>query len=120
METRRHQTRIPGRSDRRRGHRVVYPDNLAQMRPLVCLDGRTFPVLDISEHGIRFERPRRSAPTEGQRLTLPVRFSPQDELSVEGTVVRTLGNIVAVHLERGFQYSVITREQIFLADVLPY
>ena len=113
ISDRRHTPRAT--TERRNAYRVVYPDHLGHFRPTIRLGEVELPVLDISENGIRFQRPAGGrCPTCGERLAAPVSFRDEDGHPIEGTVVRVTADSVAVQLDQGFHFRQIAVESSFL------
>jgi hypothetical protein len=99
------------RSPENREHfRVIYPEDA---RPRLVWGGRICEVLDCSERGLLF----RSVlpPDRGSTVRGRLRSPDVPELWVEGTVVRVLGDRVALRLrEPGVPFAEILREHLRL------
>lgn len=102
----------------RRHYRIVYP---APVRPRFHTANGSYPVLDLSEGGLRYTlpEPRGSAPTvarpdPGTEVVGHVAFCHGASIPVRGRVVRVEGVQVALQLEAGVPYKVILEEQRYL------
>lgn len=98
-------------------YRIVFPE---RERPILLLEGREHPVVDCSEHGLRFER-RPWPPLElGAVVHGILRFHKGDEIEVEGEVVRLQDEHAAVHLNvRPIPMGRIFEEQRYLRMLYP-
>lgn len=98
-------------------YRIQYP---LTERPVLMLEGRQYPVIDCSEHGLRFVRSL-TAPLEvGDRVHGVLRFKRGAETEVEGDVVRVQGEHAALHLKvSGIPLSIILDEQRYLRTHYP-
>ena len=100
--------------ERRDDYRVCYSADQLDAGPHIELGGQVLPVLDISEHGICFERPPNHSLQPGERLIAPVYFGHQRGCpTVEGVVVRITEQYVALRLESGFDFLLVAREHLF-------
>lgn len=104
-------------------YRLRYPDTA---RPTFLSDPEkhTYPVVDCSEEGFRFELPAESelpppavdAPFRGH-----IRFRSGESAAVSGTVVRVQNGEVAIKLVEGrIAFSIMLREQLFLRRRYPF
>jgi hypothetical protein len=93
-------------------YRINYP---LTERPMLVLEGRQYPVIDCSEHGLRFVRSL-SVPLEvGDRVQGLLKFRRGAEADVEGDVVRVQADHAALHLKvAGIPLSIILDEQRYL------
>jgi hypothetical protein len=76
-------------------YRIQYP--LAE-RPTLLADGHAFPVLDCSEHGLRYIRKLPQPLEVGDIVRGVLTFRRGPQTVVEGEVVRIQGDQVALHL----------------------
>lgn len=76
-------------------YRIQYP---LPERPVLLAEGQSYPVLDCSEHGLRFIR-KLAMPLEvGDIVRGVLTFRRGTQTVVEGEVVRIQGDQVALHL----------------------
>lgn len=92
----------------RRYFRIVYPD---VERPTFAVEGQSFPLVDLSECGMRISDPGKAAPIENAEVLGVIRFSNQETLKVRGRVVRKTEGYAAFELTRGVPYGTIMAEQ---------
>lgn len=102
--------------ERRASRRIVYPE---QARPTLELDGADLPVVDVSEHGIRFAAPADGGPDLGDDVVVVVRFQSGPELRVEGTVVRVSDGAVALRLVSRLPFAALVSEERYLRSRFP-
>ena len=57
--------------------------------PMLEIGGKTFPILDICERGLRIQTPPSMGFVDGETVDMTIRFAEGEELSRSGTVVRT-------------------------------
>ena len=93
------------RPERRQYFRHQYP--LAE-RPLLIIEGKTFPILDISARSLRIETTPGMTFVGGDTVSMTIRFSEGKELARSGYVVRMQDTHVGIVLS----------EEIPLADFL--
>lgn len=99
-------------------YRIRYP---LEVRPVLRVEpsGRTFPVVDCSEHGIRYSSPG-LAPGIGDEVQGTIRFHGGEEVEIDGNVVRVHGGEVALHLTRmPIPWRLMFSEQKFLLQRYP-
>lgn len=95
-------------------YRVAYP---VQLRPKLLVQGHTFEVIDVCEHGIRFSLGDAAAPDAGYEVEGTLRFRRGETIPVRGTVLRVIEGEVAARLEAaGVPLRAIMEEQRFLLD----
>ena len=104
----------PPRNDRE-VYRAVYPSSYpVSLIPQVLLDGETTatPLLDCSEHGIRYHAASGGAPPLGAPVTGELRCGGQPPLSIKGYVVRAEPGEVALRLDPpGLPFGLLLAEQ---------
>jgi len=101
----------PTDQQRRQHYRVVYPLGL---QPELKIVGRTFPVIDLSEAGIRFENPE-GVKLPGDLLQGTVTFHDGGTEKVMGRVCREQGNYTVILLiVKRIPYTRILAEQKYL------
>lgn len=83
------------RPERRQYFRHQYP--LAK-RPMVEIEGRPCPILDISERGLRIENPPGAAFDKGATVDVTIRFAGRDELALSGTIIHMQDSHVGILL----------------------
>jgi len=78
-------------------------------------------VVDIGEGGFRYAPSDQPVPLAGAKLVGVLRFEDEDDLAVDGTVVRFQGGEVAVHCDaRPIPLRLILREQRRLRQRFPF
>lgn len=101
----------PSHPQRRAYFRVVYPSDY---RPVLFIKGCQYPVLDISEAGVRFLN-RQHTPLPEDVFSACVQFQDGEQIQIVGKVIRVQENQVALMLLiRGIPYRKVIAEQIFL------
>jgi hypothetical protein len=106
----------PQPQQRRQHYRVAYPPGL---RPELRIAGRTFPVLDLSESGIRFEN-REVVRLPGDLLQGTITFHDGGTEKVLGRVFREQDNYTVILLiVKRIPYSRILAEQKLLRQASP-
>jgi hypothetical protein len=103
----------PYENSRRAVYRVVYP---VMERPTFALPGETFPVLDCSELGMRYES-RDHRPELGSTLAGVVRFRRGAEVPVTGEVIRVEKGTIAIWFgAQGIPLSEVLAERAYLSS----
>ena len=74
------------RPERRQHARHQFP--LAK-GPMLEIEGKTFPILDICERGLRIQTPPGMGFVDGETVNMTIRFAEGDDLARSGTIVRT-------------------------------
>ena len=106
-----------GFANRRRHVRIYYPENCPKkFLPELILNYRAYPVLDISEGGVRFAAPNAALIKDGP-ITAGLRFPDGDFIDISGVVVRRMRNQIALMLEKGIPYCRIMSEQLRLKNL---
>ena len=101
-----------GHPHERAFYRVVFPRFL---RPNLRIGNESYPVVDLSEHGVRFMSPLGGGDLPiGARIVGVIHLPTEQPVDVEGIVVRRVGNEVAVALARGVPFGVMLDQQRFL------
>ncbi|MEP6620225.1 MAG: PilZ domain-containing protein [bacterium] len=107
----------PGHAPRndREVYRAVYPVGYPiSLTPHVLLDGEALatPLLDCSEHGIRYHATSGEAPPLGTPVTGEIRTPERPPRSFRGHVVRAAPDEVALRLDHpGLPFSMLLAEQ---------
>ena len=83
------------RPKRRQYFRHQYP--LAE-RPMLEIKGKTFPILDISERGLRINTAPGMAFVDGATVDITIRFAEREGLAQSGTIVRMQDTHVGILL----------------------
>ncbi len=96
---------------RRKHFRVEYP---LVYRPRFTLNGNKFPVLDISEKGVRFVRTNKGWTPEVQRVKGAITFHDEQSYFLTGSIVRQEDNQVALYLDEGLPFKRVMAEQQYL------
>lgn len=102
-----HANTSPKDAEKRGSYRVRYP---MELRPQLTLGGEAAAIVDISESGLRFLRPRGPCGV-GETLRGVVQLRCGTVAQISGRVVRLAGAEAAVRLEPGISFSTILREQ---------
>ena len=93
--------------------RIVYPTSA---RPLFISGIVERDVVDVSEQGMRFRLTGGETSEPGDPVNGIVRFRRGEEAKVVGTVLRVVGQDVAVHLTTGVPLRIIIDEQRYLRE----
>ena len=103
-------------------YRLTYP---LSGRPELVVEGKTFPVVDISEGGMRLQVQQaemQSWPV-GEAVCGHVRFSDGESFQVAGEIVRhsDISGVFhcAVSLSKGIPYARMLAEQRFMMQIFP-
>lgn len=95
--------------NRREFYRIEYP---RADQPTLRVDGRRYRVHDCSERGLRFAVPAHAAFARGAGVHGLLRFRRGAETEVDGTVVWTSPDAVALQLDgSGIPFALILFEQ---------
>ena len=97
----------------REHYRIQYP---TAARPRIVIEGGSYEVIDISEHGVRFRIDEDARLGVGDPLLGQVRFKRTDPVTVTGTVLRIVGREVAARLETGVPLRTMIEEQRYLRE----
>ena len=101
--------------ERRKFFRVLYP---ASLRPMFLAFSKQYPVMDISERGIRFlDAPTGHVP---EWLTGKLVLKGNRVLELEGEVVRKCEDEIGVFLLTFIPYKIILEEQRQLINKTPF
>ena len=92
-------------------YRIPYP---VAARPELVLEGRTYPVLDISEGGLRYDFGEEAPPALKTEVHGMLRFKQGNAEGVRGKVVRVVDTQAAIELSVSLPFKVILDEQRFL------
>ena len=100
-------------TSRRALYRIAYP--MAE-RPTFRIGRYTYPVVDCSELGLRYEVKNRRVPTLGTPVEGIIEFRREGAtVEITGEVIRTRGEVVVLALEApGISFSHIMAEQRYL------
>lgn len=94
-------------TNKREYYRIEYPLGDA---PEFLLKNAKYPVLDISEHGLRYAHSGPDQPALGATVSGIIVLT-SDRLKIEGRVVRRMGQQVALYLSKPIALSLIMEEQ---------
>ncbi len=94
-------------SERRQYVRYHYP--LAK-RPMVEIEGRPCPILDICERGLRIEKPSGTVFEEGAMVDVTLPLAGGDELALSGEIIHIQGSHVGILLSEAIPMEDILRE----------
>lgn len=98
--------------DTPRAHfRILYP---IHVRPLFTVDGVGYPVIDLSEGGMRCAIPGARPPQAGAALEGTLRFHRGVSNLVAGEVIRVDHTSMAVRFTVGVPFADVLEEQRFL------
>lgn len=96
-------------------YRLVYP---IVLRPTFRTGGQAYPVVDLSEEGLRFLCPDGARPDLETELSGLIVLRGADAVPVEGRVVRVDPPFVSLRLSRGVPFGVMLEQQRFLTHRL--
>lgn len=101
----------PG-SEQRQHYRIRYP---LFDRPTFECQGKKYPIIDISEQGLAFAVPNRSAARSfTPPLTGRIVLKSGDAVTVSGKILRSSDDTVILLLKQGVPYALVMKEQRFL------
>src|SRR6185295_14281444 len=92
-------------------YRLVYP---IVCRPVLRVGEDSFPVIDLSEGGIRFRATEDHEWSMGADFTGEIVLQTAGAVEVQGQIIRVEGRDVGARLIRGVPFSVILEEQRYL------
>jgi hypothetical protein len=99
-------------------YRLQYPPQAA---PTFVSDGVSHRVVDIGEGGFRYATSNQAVPLAGAKLIGVLRFENEDDVEVDGTVVRFQSGEVAVHCgAHPIPLGLVLREQRRLRQRFPF
>ncbi len=107
---------------KRQFYRLTYPHS---GRPELLVAGKTFPVVDISECGMRLQVQQNDIQTlpVGETVCGQVRFTDGESFEIAGAIIRhadVSGELqCAVFLSKGIPYSRMVAEQRFMLQIFP-
>ncbi len=104
------------RKERRQHFRLQYP--LAE-RPMSLIRGEAYPILDLSEGGIRIQVAQNTQFVEGETLALTMQLASK-EFDVAGKVVRVKESSVGILLTEAIPLSTIRDVERTLREKYPY
>jgi hypothetical protein len=100
--------------DTARAHyRILYP---IHVRPTFLVDGVSYPIIDLSEAGMRCAIPGVHLPDPGSFLDGQVKFSRGGTCPIKGEVVRSDHTSMALRFKAGVPYAQVMDEQRFLLE----
>jgi hypothetical protein len=103
-------------SGERRGfYRLLYPET---DRPQLLFDNMAFPVVEISESGLRIDLCGRQL-SDRRTVVGWVRFHDHEAITVEGAVLRTEGPEAVIKLQLGISLKRMLAEQRRLIHLYP-
>ncbi len=92
-------------------YRLVYP---IALRPGFRVEGRVYPVVDLSEQGARLLFAEPPYPELGADLAGVIGLPGGESIAAEGNVVRVDAPFVSLSLSRGVPFGVMLEQQRFL------
>jgi hypothetical protein len=94
---------------RRALYRIVYP---ITERPMVRIGGADFPVIDLSEMGLRYELGRSGVPELGSKVRGALAMRRGGEVSVGGEVIQLREGAIVLRLDPpGIPFGEVIAEQ---------
>ena len=99
------------KNQKRKFFRIEYPRD---EQPTLRLAGKKYPVLDVSEEGIRFELPLDHELEDGDRIVGTIDFCRRTNADIKGFVLRISRGSCVVSLERHLPLPLIMSEQRYL------
>ncbi len=102
--------------NKRQHYRVNYPKAES---PTVVLDGNIYPVLDVSEYGIRLAARAVGSLSVGSGVHGVVTFKDDESFLIEGLVERGTDKSVVLQLREPIPYRKIVSEQRRLLSTYP-
>ena len=100
----------------RQHYRIFYPDG---SRPGLRMEGAEYPLLDLSEEGLRFSAVDSESVPVGTSIAGNIMFRRGETVAVSGRVVRVSGGVVAAQLDRKIPLGAILEEHLWLARAFP-
>ena len=104
------------RETRRSHYRLRYPP---ASQPTIDIDDVTYQVAEISEAGVRIVLAGTFSISPSAAFAGDIKFHDGEKVSIEGLVLRTHGNEVAVQLSSGISIKRMLAEQIWLRNEFP-
>ena len=107
----------PQYKERRESHRIRYP---FQERPSLFLqEKKPYAILDISARGLRYAAVGGSTPRLYDAVKGVLHFRRGVRVPIEGTVVRTNENEVALYLHTEIPFNILLAQQQYLRRNYP-
>lgn len=104
----------PSGSERRSLFRVVFP---VEHRPTITIRAMQFPIIDISETGVRFHNPN-GAKLPGDIFQATVVLHDNDPFNIVGRIIRIKDVEAAMMMTiRGIPFRKIIAEQVYLRQL---
>jgi hypothetical protein len=97
--------------ERRQYYRLMYPPELA---PEIVIMGTTFPVMDISEKGVRFRKDFNTRLDTGLSVKGVVIFQDLSKFEFSGYVLRVVNREAVVIFLKNLAYQKIMSEQLYI------
>jgi hypothetical protein len=105
---------------RREFYRIRFPE---KERPWLHVDSESFEILDLSEHGLRFEHPLSHSFRPGAEIDAKLTFADGTETSVVGHVLRSVSHHTSgetiLQVARGIPSRLIMQQQSLLIRKYP-
>ncbi len=103
--------KAPTNRERRAYFRIVYPED---QRPQIAIRGKSFPIMDICEIGIRFYNPEQNK-LPGDIFQAVVTLHDDEPFNIIGRIIRVADAEAAMMITiRGIPYKKIIAEQAYL------
>lgn len=106
----------PPNQELREFHRIRYP---ISERPTFLHEGKAYPVMDVSVQGLRYAIPGGPVPPLHQPIKGILRFRRGPSINIQGKVVRTQEEQVALYLDQEIPAAILFTEQRYLHKHYP-
>lgn len=97
--------------ERRQHHRIRFP---ISERPAFLIASQSFAVIDVSARGLQYIMTEPPLPAMRENISGILQFRRGTQVAVEGVVVRSQNERVALHLNREIPFSILLAEQRYL------
>jgi len=94
-------------------YRIPYP---LSARPELFIAGQAYPVIDLSEGGLRYHLGEAPEPDLNSTVKGVIKFKRGEAAGVRGRVIRVQDSHVALALEVSLPFKIILDEQRYLRD----
>lgn len=99
--------------NRRKSIRLKYP---IKDRPQIGIKGRGYPIIDISLTGMKFRYTAGISVPKGTQIEAPVQFGDRAQLTIKGTVVRVLGDLIMINFAKPIDRKILSKEADYLLE----
>lgn len=104
-------------AQKRQFYRLKYPK---RAMPVLQLGNQRYRVTELSEQGIRVLMENYSTMLKGEQMTGKVSLPTDDEISIEGAVLRFDGEEVIFKLSKGPSFKIMVQEQRNIKNKFPH